>query len=90
MSYDENENRLLYVMEECRAVALEARFFLHVFPVDPADLPRHRRQYGYNNLDFDVDRQSLPLSTACVAIRNLPDHRIARIRTGQYTAEGQL
>ena len=90
VSYDENENRLFYVMEECRAEDLEARFFLHVFPVDPADLPEHRRQYGYNNLDFDVDRQSLPLSTACVAERDLPDYAIARIRTGQFTDEGQI
>ena len=90
VSYDENENRLFYVMEECRAEDLEARFFLHVFPVDPADLPEHRRQYGYNNLDFDVDRQSLPLSTACVAERDLPDYAIARIRTGQFIDEVRI
>ena len=92
VSYDKNENKLIYVRENCRAEDLEARFFLHVFPVDPADLPEHRRQYGYYKLDVDVDvdRQSLPLSKACVAISNLPDHPIARIRTGQFTDEGQL
>ena len=90
VSYDKNENKLIYVRENCRAEDLEARFFLHVFPVDPADLPEHRRQYGYYKLDVDVDRQSLPLSKACVAISNLPDHPIARIRTGQFTDEGQI
>ena len=60
------------------------RFFLHLDPVDVGDLPDHRRRHGFDNLDFRFGEFALPLTERPVAVRELPDYAIARIRTGQY------
>ena len=60
------------------------RFFLHLYPVDPGDLPDHRRRYGFDNLDFRLGEYRLPLTERRVAVRELPGYAIARVRTGQY------
>ena len=68
----------------------EPPFFLHLIPVDKADLPDHRRQYDFDNMDFHFGPYEFVDDGRCVATRRLPDYRIARIRTGQFNAEGQL
>ena len=86
------ENRLLYVKEQCSYDDVEARFFLHLIPVNQADLPPERRQYGFDNLDFDLVRPDLLLldyaliadKQLCAAARPLPGYPIAEIRTGQF------
>ena len=75
---------------ECAAVDLSATFFLHLIPVDVNDLPSHRKQYGFDNLDFAFRDHRLIEGGVCVARRELPDYAIAAIRTGQYTGEGQV
>ena len=76
-------DRLLYFREaHCRNE--ERRFFLHVFPVDLDDLPDDRKQYGFDNLDFDISQARLG-SISCAAVRPLPDYPVAGIRTGQFT-----
>ena len=81
--------RLIYVRESCDAADVEARFFLHVRPLDPADLPEHRRGNGFDNLDFGFRDRDYRFEDGgrCVAARELPAYRIASIRTGQWTAE---
>ena len=59
-------------------------FFLHLIPVDVDDLPDHRKQYGFDNLDFRFGDYKLPLVERAVAVRKLPDYAITRIRTGQF------
>ena len=59
-------------------------FFLHLYPVDVNDLPDHRKQHGFDNLDFHFDNHELPLTEPRMAMRQLPDYDIARIVTGQY------
>ena len=60
-------------------------FFLHLVPVDVDDLPDHRKQYSFDNLDFRFDDYKLPLiGPPVVAVRELPDYAITRIRTGQF------
>ena len=59
-------------------------FFLHLYPADVNDLPDHRKQHGFDNLDFRFDNYELPLTERPVAVRELPDYAIARINTGQY------
>ena len=61
-------------------------FFLHLIPVDVDDLPDHRKQYGFDNLDFRFDDYKLPLTERPVAVRELPAYDIAGIRTGQSLA----
>ena len=90
VSYDENENKLIYVRENCRAEDLDAPVFLHVFPMDKADLPDSRRRDEFEHLDFHLGRRVLYLDGRCVAARSLPDYPIGRIHTGQFTDEGKI
>ena len=79
-----DENRLVYVKEECSDEDVDAPFFLHLHPVDIADLGPHRRPHGYDNLDFSFWRYGLRGNGRCAAERPLRDYRIASIDTGQY------
>ena len=77
-------DRLVYVKEECGAEDVDAWFFLHLYPVDEADLPDRRRRHGFDNLDFVFERYGRRGRGRCVAVRALPDYGIASIHTGQY------
>ncbi len=79
-----SENTLTYVREQCARADVEAMFFLALFPVDVNDLTDHRRQHGFDNLDFRFDRRGVILDGRCMAAVALPEYDIARIRTGQY------
>ena len=84
------EDMLIYVKEPCGAEDVRETFFLHVVPADENDLPDHRKQYGYGNLDFRFNRRGgrwFRSAERCVALRELPDYAITRIRTGQYLRE---
>ena len=78
------ENRLIYVKEECVQEDVDAKFFLHLVPADVYDLPDHRKQYGFDNLDFSFDRSGLRESGICWATVALPEYGITEVRTGQY------
>lgn len=77
------ENSILYEKQPCSEETTDAMFFLHLEPVDVNDLPHHRRQYKFDNLDFDFDRHGSIAGEICRAKVPLPDYDITRIRTGQ-------
>ena len=86
---DAAANRLIYFKSGCGDADAAARFFLHVHPVNHNDLPLH--SWAFHNLDFDFDRHGFHYRGRCVAIRDLPDYRIAYLATGQFTPrDGQL
>ena len=78
------ENALGYVKEPCVRADIEATFFLHLYPVDVHDLPDHRKQYGFDNLDFRFDDLGVMSDGKCRAKVPLPGYPITRINTGQY------
>ncbi len=79
------ENTLSYVKQPCSPADTEALFFLHLIPADVNDLADHRRQYGYDNLDFDYDdRRSVMFDGRCMITMALPEYDVIRVRTGQY------
>ena len=80
------EDSLTYVKEPCARADTGAVFFLHLIPADAADLPDHRKQYGFDNLDFDFDGRGVIVDGQCLATIVLPDYAAARVRTGQYLA----
>ena len=85
-----SENRLIYYKEECGAADTAARFFLHLFPADPHDLPDEFRQHGFHNRDFNFGERRWRLPDGeCLAVVPLPGYEIARIRTGQYLPGGE-
>ena len=84
-------NSLTYLKEPCAAGDAHARFFLHIFPADIADLPADSRDAGFANLDFQFADHGGRAGGKCVATRALPDYAIERIRTGQFVSgEGDL
>ena len=84
-------NALTYLKEPCSSGDADARFFLHIFPADLADLPTDGRERGFANLDFQFADRGGYAGDKCVATRDLPDYAIERIRTGQFVSgEGQL
>ena len=80
------DNTLAYLKEPCAEGDADARFFLHIFPADPADLPSASRELGFANLDFQFADHGADIGGKCVATRDLPDYAIERIRTGQDAA----
>ena len=82
---------LAYLKESCAAGDTDARFFLHIFPVDPTELLADSHESGFANLDFQFGDRGARIDDKCVAERDLPDYAIERIRTGQFVGgEGQL
>ena len=83
---------LLFMKDACTQGDTEAPFYLHIVPVDEDDLPEHRRQHGYDNLDFKFADRGHWLNGRggrCVAEVPLPNYPVAAVRAGQYLVEGE-
>ena len=53
-------------------------------------MPQERRQFGFDNLDFDFFLRGALFDGKCVATVPLPDYVIASLRTGQFGPQGEL
>ena len=84
-----SDGSLLYVKEPCRGADVSDGFFVHVVPVDRGDLPEHRRELGFDNLDFAFVDRGTGDGVRCAAEIGLPDYDIDRIATGQYNDQGR-
>ena len=84
-----HESRLIYIRESCVDSDTDAKFFLHIYPVDADDIPTERRESGFDNLGFVFETHGLMFDGMCVASIGLPDYDIKRIRTGQWEPEQQ-
>ena len=89
------DGTLAYLKEPCAAGDTAARFFLHVFPADPAELPAYRRKhgfdrYGFDNRDFRFEDFGIRFDSrwgrTCLALVRLPGYGIASLRTGQFVS----
>ena len=84
---------LVYLRDSCARDDLGARVFLHVHPVDSADLPEYlpgfppasRAAHGFEKRDFRFGEYGTRIDGDCVAAMPLPVYPIAHIETGQYT-----
>lgn len=76
--------KLYYVKDPCGRTDVREPFFLHIFPKDLGDLSGGRAQYGFDNLDHKGGGDAF-VHGACVVVAELPDYRISRIVTGQYS-----
>ena len=84
-------NRLIYTKEPCDPVDTYSRFFLHIIPVDLDVLSAERRQYSFDNLDFDFRDQLYRGGERCIVEREIPGYEIRGIRTGQFiSGQGNL
>ena len=76
-----------YVKSPCGAADTKPRFFLHVFPLRPADLrdlPASGVLHRYANLDFAWGETGVKTGDACRISVALPDFPIDFVRTGQF------
>ena len=80
---DGGRNRLIYAKEDCSPAAYETRVTLHIYPVNPADLPPRYRDSNYENRDFALADYGGRPGGDCLAAFPLPDYPIAAIHTGQ-------
>ena len=88
---DADNRRFIYIKQPCAADDAQPKFFLHIFPVRASDIPADRREHGFDNHDFNFDGDEVKASTGrCVAMRDLPEYPIQRIRTGQHADAGAL
>ena len=78
---------LIYLKRPCDADDTQAKFFLHIFPVDEGDLPTNRRQFGFENFDFLFAGRGEFLNGDCIVEALLPDYPISRIHTGQFVSD---
>ena len=81
---DAGRNRLLYSKANCTDADYATRIFLHIAPVNRADLPDYSRGSSFENRDFPVDYYGGRPGGECIALVPLPDYPIASIRTGQH------
>ena len=85
------DGQLGFVKTSCGASDIQARFLVHLYPADSADLPRSRRRYGFDNLDFDFAEHGVAFDGTCLATIRLPDYAVVRIVTGQFVgAENRI
>ena len=85
------DNRLLYLRENCAAADTAANFFLHIVPEEVADLPADRQEAGFAHGGFVFARQGGHFDGKCLAAVPLPDYPIKEMRTGQYVpGQGDL
>ena len=81
-------NALIYLKSPCKEADVTRQFGLHVWPVDGADLPEHRRQFGFDHLDFAFIDKGVREAGTCTAWARLPTYDIAKVATGQPDAGG--
>ena len=81
-----SENTLFYFREPCFRADTKAWFFLHLIPADVNDLPDHRKQYGFDHLDFNFDARAAMFDGRCLAEVPLPEYTISEIKTGQHVS----
>ena len=84
-------NGLIYYKENCDAYDTREKFFLHLEPVNTADLPPERQGLGFANRDFRFNLYGALYGRNCWALVPLPDYPVASIRTGQFVdGKGEL
>ena len=85
---DKDQRMLTYVKEPCAASDVERPFFLHVAPERTDDLPQDRREFGFDNLDFDFRLRGAVFDGKCAAQVPLPEYAVSSVRTGQWVRGG--
>ena len=79
-----SNHQIAYHKQPCAESDTKERFFLHLYPADPANLPANRQQHGFDNIGFNFHQRGAILDGKCLATVPLPNYDLTRIRTGQW------
>ncbi len=79
---------LTWVKAACGPADLRGFFSVRVFPVDVADLPRRRRQWGFEGRYFDFSRYGVRVDGRCVLRLPLPAYPLRAIEASQVPPSG--
>ena len=82
-----HRNDLFYVKADCRPVDMEARFFLHMIPVDEKDLGEPRRSLGFIRRSFNFAMRGFRIGRHGCATKTPLPYPVRYIRTGQYVPD---
>ncbi|MCK3658817.1 hypothetical protein A4G18_08860 [Pasteurellaceae bacterium Pebbles2] len=85
-------NYMYVTLLNCRDFNLDTRFFLHLYPVDNANL---NAKTDFNNADFnwsDSKKYAIynMLSSNCIRQIRLPNYAIKSLNMGQFNAKGRV
>ena len=80
-------DRLTWFKDPCAPEDVARPFFLHLFPVDAADLSADGRWRGYNLRDLAFRDHGDALYGKCSMTVALPAYALRRIRVGQYASD---
>ncbi len=80
---------LTYAKSPCSYEDAAAKFFLHIAPLNAADLQDERKVHGFDNLDFRFERYGARFGEACLATVTLPAYPVGVITTGQFSSAGR-
>ena len=81
---------LSYIREPCLPSETLDPFFLHITPRNIADLPEHRREFGFDNMDFEFRIPGVLFDGKCMATIPLPNYQSTSIATGQSSESGRI
>ena len=79
-----NGDRLTRFEDPCAQEGVARDFFLHLFPVDAADLSAEEGAGEYNLRDLAFRKRGDMLYGKCSMTVALPSYVLGRIRVGQY------
>ena len=86
---DPERRQLVFAKAPCTTEDVATRIFLHAY--SNGLLPAHRRQFGFDNLDFDFSQRGLILpageKSRCVAVVELPRYPLTSLRAGQFAQQ---
>ena len=75
---------LIYRKELCGPEEAARQFFVHLTPVDAAQVTEWRADYGFNNLDHIIAVHRFRKDGKCLALLPLEDYALRHLRTGQF------
>ena len=84
-----DDGYLVYAKTPCAPKDIATPIFVHVSAKDVEDLAAQRRQFGFENLDFNFLQRGLRWQDRCHAEVPLPEFAIDHVRTGQIVADDE-
>ena len=82
------DGELAYLNDSCDPPETAQPFHLNVYPENASDLPKERRERGFERIHFEFLPNGALADGGCAVFFPLPDYPVAAIQTGQHDGEG--